>query len=104
MLKSSSIVPTLHLSLPGSRVPLGYRPLHKYLNDRFADTVVLSFSQIESLLDSPLPPLAHSVEWWMSPSGDGAHSAQSLAWTEANRTASPNLPARHVVFERQRVR
>ena len=36
-------------------VPVGYAPLHKYLDERYADTVVLTFGEIEDLLGSKLP-------------------------------------------------
>jgi hypothetical protein len=70
-----------------------YRLLHKYLSDRYADRVVLTFAQIEDLTGFPLPEAAwHERAWW-----DGPHSA---SWTLANRTATVNLPARTVLFER----
>ena len=46
-------------------VPAEYLPLHKYLDDRFADTVVLTIAEVEDLLGSPLPELAHlEPQWW----------------------------------------
>ena len=88
------------LTVQVSKVPVAYRGLHKYLNDRYADTVVLSFAEIEALNDGPLPPPAHSLEWWAMATADGGQSGQSRAWTEAHRTAKPNFSARNVVFER----
>jgi hypothetical protein len=73
-----------------------YRFFHKYLDERYADTVVLTFRQIEDLLGFALPTPAHTdAAWWgntAEPIGD--------AWKLAHRTAKPNLLARHVVFER----
>jgi hypothetical protein len=99
-MKFSLTVPTLPLTVPASKVPPEYCGLHQYLRDRYADTVVLSFLEIEDLLDSPLPELAYRREWWMTDAVDGSPSSQSSAWTEANRSARPNLLARNVVFER----
>lgn len=78
-----------------------YRPLHAYLNGRYADTVVLTFGEIEDLLGFALPDAARlRVEWWTDDTTDGGESPQSHAWTGAGRTAKPNLFARTVVFER----
>lgn len=89
---------------PGSQsfaVPAEYLPLHKYLDDRFADTVVLTFGEIEDLLGSALPePARLEQAWWMNADPDSAPSPQSRSWTQASRTAKPNLQAQIVVFER----
>jgi hypothetical protein len=78
-----------------------YRVFHKYLEGRYADTVVLTFGQIEDLLGFPLPALARvDPGWWTNAPGDAAGPAFSDAWTLARRTAKPDLAARHVVFER----
>jgi hypothetical protein len=78
-----------------------YRALHKYLNGRYADTVVLTFSEIEDLLGFALPDVARvRVEWWTDDTSDGGETPQSHAWAHAGRTAKPNLFARTVVFER----
>jgi hypothetical protein len=78
-----------------------YRPLHKYLDDRYADTVVLTFSQIEDILGCLLPDTARLEQaWWADADADGAPSAQARAWTAARRTAKANLSAQTTVFER----
>jgi hypothetical protein len=82
-------------------VPTEYLPLHKYLDNRFADTVVLTFNEIEDLLGARLPELAsRQNDWWANEGTDSAASPQSLSWTQASRTAEPNLRARSVRFER----
>jgi hypothetical protein len=79
-----------------------YRALHKYLTERFADIVVLTFAQIEDLLGHPLPDLARArVEWWANPAAGSTPPVQSLSWTQASRTATPNLRACTVAFERR---
>jgi hypothetical protein len=89
-------------SSPGA-TPREYLPLRKYLADRFADVVVLRFVEIEDLLGCKLPNLARTQpEWWENPDAQGTGSAQSRAWTEAGRTASVNVPATKVTFERLR--
>jgi hypothetical protein len=76
-------------------VPQEFTSLHRYLDDRYASLVVLTFEQIESLLGFPLPDAARiDGTWWTPP---GRHTA---AWVKARRSATPNLPARNVAFER----
>jgi hypothetical protein len=91
--------------MTGSRkltsVSADYLPLHKYLDERFADVVVLKFIEIEDLLGHPLPPEARlQADWWATSGGDDAPSAQSLSWVRAHRSASANMQARTVLFER----
>jgi hypothetical protein len=78
-----------------------YRALHAYLRGRFADTVVLTFAEIEDLLGWTLPEAARvQVEWWEKDGAESEDSPQSRAWTQASRTAKPHLFARRVVFDR----
>jgi hypothetical protein len=64
-----------------------YQLLHKYLEERFANTVVLTFAEIEDLIGSALPDQARSEPgWWTNPL--------------SSRTAKPNLLAQTVAFDR----
>ena len=82
-------------------VPREYLSLHKYLDERFADTVVLTFAQIEDLLGFALPDRARvQPEWWADADAHSGPSAPSRSWVLAGRTASPNLAARTVAFDR----
>ena len=82
-------------------MPTGYGSLEKYLKDRYADTIVLTFAQIEDLLGFALPDDARrQIAWWTGTDETGAPSDQSSSWAQANRTATPNLAARIVRFER----
>ena len=77
-----------------------YRLLYKYLHDRYADSVVLTFAEIEDLLGFTLPSDARvELSWWAN-ADLRSPSPQSLAWTQANRSATPRLQAQVVVFER----
>jgi hypothetical protein len=79
-----------------------YRLLHKYLRDRYANRVVLTFGEIEDLLGFALPePARRQREWWGVTESAAHQSAQSDAWTFASRTATVNLSAQNVVFERE---
>ena len=76
-----------------------YVVLYKYLHKRYANSVVLTFAEIEDLLGCSLPDLARQREdWWTKP--DRGTTRCSDSWTLANRTARPNLLARTVVFDR----
>ena len=78
-----------------------YLPLQKYLTERHADTVVLRLTEIEDLLGFALPdPARAQLGWWANTQAGSAPSVQSLSWTKAGRTATPNLSARIVTFER----
>jgi hypothetical protein len=45
-------------------VPAPYLALHKYLDERYANTVVLTFGEIEDLLGFTLPDLARLQQDW----------------------------------------
>ena len=78
-----------------------YQPLYKYLDDRYATIVVLTFSEIEDILGFALPAAARTDRvWWTVPDADTPAGAYAAAWKSASRTAVPNLVARAVVFER----
>jgi hypothetical protein len=76
-------------------------PLHTYLERRYADLAVLTFDQIESLLGFALPDRARTHDdWWAGGGTDAAASRYADAWRLAGRTATPNLQAGVVAFER----
>jgi hypothetical protein len=79
-----------------------YLPLQKYLTDRYADRLVLTFAQIEDLIGFALPAVALvDLAWWATPVAGGPRSDQSLSWTQAHRTVTANLRAHTVLFERE---
>jgi hypothetical protein len=78
-----------------------YASLHEYLDHRYADVTVLTFDQIEDLLGFGLPQRARTYHaWWTLGETNGEGPRHSDAWTLAGRTATPNLQARTVMFER----
>jgi hypothetical protein len=78
-----------------------YKSLHAYLENRYADMVVLTFGQIEDLLGFALPDHARTEqEWWTTAGAITEKPPCSDAWLLAGRTAVPNLLARTVAFER----
>jgi hypothetical protein len=83
----------------GARIG-AYHLLFVYLRDRFANRVVLTFAEIEDLVGFHLPDEARLDRLWWEPAPNRVRSSQSEAWILANRTASVNLSARRVVFDR----
>ena len=82
-------------------VPPEYQSLHHYLDKRYAETVVLTFAQIEDLLGFALPESAkRQPEWWTNAEGEGTLNPQARSWMQAGRSATPNLLAHTVKFER----
>ena len=78
-----------------------YLSLYTYLEKRYADTVVLTFAEIEDLAGFALPDMARlSNDWWTAPDPDTTRSRFADSWIQANRTARPNLAARTVAFLR----
>lgn len=78
-----------------------YRSLYEYLEKRYANTVVLTFRQVEDLLGFSLPDLARTDQaWWTTADISVAEASCSDAWILASRTARPNLMAQTVTFER----
>jgi hypothetical protein len=78
-----------------------YLLLYKYLHERYADTVVLTFGQIESLLGFALPDQARlNQQWWTNAKGPDAGINYSDSWILARRVATPNLLAQTVEFAR----
>ena len=82
-------------------MPGKYKSLYQYLENRYANTVVLTFAQIEDLLGFTLPDSARvDQEWWVNEDPNHTRHPHSRSWTLASRIATPNLQARTVVFER----
>jgi hypothetical protein len=96
------VTPDPAVTARGPHVASGkYVPLYRYLQNRYADVIVLTFGQIEDLLGFALPQLAHTYHaWWTLGSTNVKGPQHSDAWTLAGRTATPNLQAKTVVFER----
>jgi len=81
-------------------VPGEYLSLYTYLEQRYSSIVVLTFEQMETLLGFALPASACSErDWWTRPAMP--RRRHSAAWTTAGRTATPNLVAKIVTFERR---
>jgi len=81
-------------------MPGKYKALYEYVDNRYANTVVLTFAHIEDLLGFTLPDSAHvDHAWWANNGPDHTPPPQSRSWTVASMTATPNLQAQTVVCE-----
>jgi hypothetical protein len=82
-------------------MPGKYSSLYQDLDNRYANTVVLTFAQIEDLLGFTLPDSARVHQaWWENTDANDTPPSHSRSWTLASRTATPNLRAQTVLFER----
>ena len=76
-------------------------PFQEYINNRFADTFVLTFDDIEDISGFPLPDRARTdQQWWTSADADPSAAPYVDAWARADRSARVNMGARTVTFER----
>jgi hypothetical protein len=86
---------------PGRAMTGKYLLLHKYLDNRYAQTVVLTFDEIEDLLGFTLPePARLEPAWWTSGDPNTDRPSHADSWILASRTAKVNLQAQTVEFER----
>ena len=76
------------MTTPGSHqsaVTSEYRSLHKYLYDRFADSVVLTFAEIEDLLGFTLPDAARLEQGWWANADPDSTSIPPVAVLDAGQ-------------------
>jgi hypothetical protein len=79
------------VSLRGSK----YEPLFRFLRSKDLDHIVMTFSEVESVLGFTLPISASKyIAWW---DGASQHS-QAYSWTEAGFKAKPRLREKKVEF------
>ncbi|MFP7442927.1 hypothetical protein SFC50_04410 [Bacillus infantis] len=72
-----------------------YDPLHQFLRINNSTRIILTFSEIETVLGFTLPMSAYKyAAWW-----DGASQhTQAYSWTEAGYKANPRLNEKKVEF------
>lgn len=79
-----------------------YYPLHEYLNERSgqAESIQLTFEEIETVLGAPLPASARtSRSWWAN--SRAFNRVQAAAWMEAGYlVTSVDLDQERVAFAR----
>ncbi|WP_430649266.1 DUF7662 domain-containing protein [Bradyrhizobium shewense] len=75
-----------------------YDPLREELQRRGAQTIRLTFPEIEAILGRPLPPSAYKFNAWWGNSLRKAGHTQSMAWLHAGFAARVSLRQRAVEF------
>ncbi|MNU27053.1 hypothetical protein D3C71_154390 [compost metagenome] len=81
-----------------------YEPLTRYLRRQSADTVDLTFRDLEILLKSMLPRGAWEPEWWANEATPKTRYAQRLSWLNAGFEASLIQGKEQVRFTRRHER
>jgi hypothetical protein len=99
--------------LSGSTVlrksPLGthvniYDPLRDYLKAQKLPEFVLSFEQIEAIIDAALPRAAHRASWWETLRSPQEKMPQREACLEAGYLATRQADGKSVKFKRMPVK
>ena len=84
----------------GRGTPPKYYPLQQCLAAQPGDTITLTFTQIEQIIDAPLPPTAYLRTWWANRIGQRGDS-QTRAWQSAGwRVQAVNMRMCTVTFTR----
>jgi hypothetical protein len=76
-----------------------YSPLRRYLKRQKHSEIVLTFSEIEDIIDAPLPRNAETPQWWANIVNPDHGHVQREAWRAAGYDAFL-LPPSKVKFQR----
>jgi hypothetical protein len=76
-----------------------YAPLEQFLANQAADSVAMTFAQIERIIHAPLPPVAFKHRaWW---SNNPSNSVMTQAWRRAGfESEQVDMDKRRLVFRR----
>jgi len=78
-----------------------YDSLRDYLQRQTLIHLKITFDEIESILQAPLPPSAKKYpEWWANEDPDKTTHVQCKSWKAAGYDAFPDIEGDCVVFER----
>jgi len=77
-----------------------YEPLRDYLKKQTLPELILSFDEIEAIIDAPLPRAAHRASWWDSLRSPQEKMPQREACLEAGYVASRQADCKSVKFKR----
>ena len=76
-----------------------YGPLGHYLSRQSAGSVVLSFSEIEGIIEASLPASAYKYSaWWANETNPHARHVHCRAWITAGFHAQPHLNRQQATF------
>ena len=85
----------------GTRVNV-YDPLRDYLKAQKLPEFVLSFEQIEEIIDAALPRAAHRASWWETSRSPQEKMPQREACLEAGYIATRQTDGKSVKFKRMK--
>ncbi len=75
-----------------------YTPLENYLERQHGETLKMTYSEIESILDDNLPKSAYQYSaWWAN--GEKAHK-HSLSWVNAGWKVDEISFGEYIIFTR----
>ncbi|NOJ41651.1 DUF7662 domain-containing protein [Bradyrhizobium australiense] len=81
-----------------------YDPLRDYLRAQARTEFVLSFEQIEEIIDAALPRAAHRASWWETLRSPQEKMPQRQACLEAGYIATRQADGKSVKFKRMPVK
>jgi hypothetical protein len=81
-----------------------YDPLRDYLRAQKRAEFVLSFEQIEEIIDAALPRAAHRASWWETLRSPQEKMPQREACLEAGYLATRQADGKSVKFKKMPVR
>ena len=81
-----------------------YDPLRDYLRAQKRPEFVLSFEQIEEIIDAALPRAAHRASWWETLRSPQEKMPQREACLEAGYIATRQVDGNSVKFKKMPVR
>jgi hypothetical protein len=76
-----------------------YAPLRRYLKRQKIPEIVLTFGEIEKIIDAPLPKNAATPQWWANVVNPDHGHVQREAWRAAGYDAFL-LPPTKVKFQK----
>jgi len=76
-----------------------YAPLRRYLKRQKVSEIVLTFGEIEEIIDAPLPMHAATPQWWANIVNPDHGHVQREAWRAAGYDAFL-VPPSKVKFQR----
>jgi hypothetical protein len=79
-----------------------YDPLRDYLKKQTLNEFVLSFEQIEEIIDASLPRAAHRASWWDSLRSPQEKMPQREACLEGGYVATRQADGKSVKFKRMK--
>ena len=81
-----------------------YDPLRDFLKKQTVPELVLSFDQIEEILDAALPRAAHRASWWETQRSPQEKMPQREACLAAGYIATRQTDGKSVRFKRMKAK